>query len=136
MSINTAIAAPVEHTCGERVYKFAKLTLEDWSSYCEHITGVRLKQIDALDLPPHEKQQLYRETVREVVDTGVMFEHAMSLPGMRWLLHRSISTHHEDVEISAVGGIVGGFTQMTSLVERIADLPEGGEEEADPPPAQ
>ena len=94
-----------------------------------------LSQISALDLPPNEKQHLYREVVREVIDTGVMFEHAMSLPGMRWLLHRSISTHHEDVEISAVGGIVGGFAQMTSLVERIADLPEGGEEESDPPPA-
>jgi hypothetical protein len=135
MSISAAIAAPVEHKCGDRTYKFGKLTLEDWSAYCEHLQAVRLSQIAALDLPAHEKQQLYREVVREVIDTGVMFEHAMTLPGMRWLLHRSISKYHEEVDLEDVGGIVGGFEKMTNLVERIADLPEGDEGESDPPPA-
>ena len=135
MSINAVIAAPVEYNHGGKVYKFARLTLEDWAAYCEHIQSTRLKRISDLDLPPNEKQQLYREVVRESIDPEAMFQCAMTLTGMRWLLHRSVSQHHEQVEIDEVGGIVGNLTQMTELVERIADLPEG-DEDADPPPAQ
>ena len=71
MSINAAIAAPVEHQCGGKGYRFARLSLEDWAAYCEHIQATRLSQISALDLPPKEKQQLYREVVREAIVNAV-----------------------------------------------------------------
>jgi hypothetical protein len=135
MSINAVIAAPIEHECGDKVYKFARLSLEDWAAFCEHVQRLRLKHISDLDLPPNEKQQLYRECVRESIDPEQMFAQAMTIPGMRWLLHRSVSRHHEDVELENVGAIVGNLTQMTELVERIADLPEG-DEDADPPAPQ
>jgi hypothetical protein len=138
MSINTVLAPPVEYPCGAgRVYKFARLSLEDWAAYCEHIQATRLAQISALDLPPKEKQQLYREVVREAIDSEEMFVQAMTLTGMRWLLHRSITRHHDEIKIGEVGGIVGSIAQMTDLIVRVADLPEGdGEADADPPQAQ
>ena len=68
MSINAVIAAPVEYELGGKVYRFASLTLEDWAAYCEHIQRVRLDQISTVDLPPNEKQQLYRECVRDSID--------------------------------------------------------------------
>ena len=135
MSINAVIAAPVEHNSGGTIYQFARLSLEDWAAYCEHIQSTRLKQISALDLPPNEKQQLYREAVREAIDPEEMFRHAMTLTGMRWLLHHSVAKHHEEVGLGDVGAIVGNLVHMTELVERIADLPEG-DEDADPPQAQ
>jgi hypothetical protein len=131
MGFSVLVAAPIEHERGDEVYKFARLTIQDWAAFCEHIQRTRLSQISALDLPPGEKQQLYRECIRQEIDPDEMFEHAMTVVGMRWLLHRSVVQHHPKAKLGDVGDIVGGIGKMSELVVRVSDLPGLSDEDAE-----
>ena len=134
-SIDVAVggSVPLSYRLGDKTYQFAKLTVEEWSAFCQWIKDGRREDIAEVKLSESEKRQLYREVLANPVEPDEMFRHALTLPGLRWLIHRSFSKHNPGIAIETVGELVGGIEQMTELFGLIADLPSVDDSEsADP----
>lgn len=126
VGLEAVAASPLRVTLGDKAYQIGKLTLEDWAAFCQWIKDGRREDIAGVDLPAREKRDLYRDLLSSPIEPDEMFRHAMTLPGLRWLIHRALSKHHA-IAIEDVGDLVGGIDKLTDLFELIADVPDEDE---------
>jgi hypothetical protein len=137
VGLETALGAPIEYELADgKVYRFAKITLEDWAAFCEWIKTERRAAIAMItDLPPGEKVALYRDA-NKAVGLDEMMENVTTVGGLRWLIHRSLLAANPNMKIEDSGKLVGDIQRMMAVVELIAEMPEAEDEPEDPQEAQ
>lgn len=108
-TLNSALSPNITRTINGREWSLRRTTLDDWSDFCEWI-NTRLDR-----------------KIGHPVDPDEMMQHAMTIPGMRWLIWRAM--RHEGVDLDQVGTLLGSrIDSLTEIVSAIMDMPEAEEE--------
>ena len=131
-SLESVAGAPAELVlAGGKVYRFTKLTLDDWAEFCDAIKLKRRAGVHDAVLPGEDKRKLYAEIIRQTIDTDAMLAEAETLPGMKWLIHRALRKHHPELSADEAAEAVGSMERMAEVVGVIVDLPERDETDED-----
>jgi len=113
-SLQDAIATPVVIALTDGSdYTFTLIGLDQWCEFCQWLNV----------------QEGRRAT--HVVSMDEMLEGASTIPGMRWLVWKSLQEHHRGLHINKLGELIGGLDQLSEIVGQIMALPEP--EGSDPP---
>jgi len=89
-------------------YRFAPITLRDWSAFVRWCNGVDGRPPDA------------------ALSFDAMMERAQTLDGMVWLCHRSLAAHHR-VDRDRVLDLLGSLDRLARVVSPLMTAGEGDE---------